>query len=178
MRFSSVPFAALVLAVAFASPLAVARTPQALPNLGATGAALKSLGPVQKQALVLLVGMRVTGKSASLPRGDASAAARSMKIVSLENLLMASLARDAGWPAMQRYYMDAAELGARRIRGELKDAAALREARALEDRRRALMREAFAKANAAKISPRDPGLNTRADRIAAEIARRARDVAR
>ncbi|GAB2515176.1 hypothetical protein [Lysobacter humi (ex Lee et al. 2017)] len=169
---------ALLLVVAGIPSMAQARAPQALPGLDSASVGLKSLGPAQKQALVMLVGMRVTGRSAGLPRGDAASAARSMKIVSLENLLMASLARDAGWPAMQRYYEDAAALGARNVRGELQGAAALREARALEDRRRTLMRQAFAKANAAKISPQDPKLNTRADRIAAEIARRARDVAR
>ena len=168
----------LVLTFALAAPPAVARSPQPLPSLGATASGLKSLGPAQKQALVMLVGMRVTGRSASLPRGDAASAARSMKIVSVENLLMASLARDAGWPAMQRYYTDAAALGTRTIRGELGGDAALREARTLEERRRGLMRQAFTKANAAKIRPRDPELNTRAERIAAEIAQRARAVAR
>lgn len=179
MRLPASMLALLVaLALAAISPQLQARGPQPLPTLDAARGDLKSLGPAQKQALVMLVGMRVTARSAGLPRTDTASATRSMKVVSLENLLMASLARDAGWTAMQRYYQDAAELGARTVRGELQGAAALREARALEDRRRSLMRQAFAKANAAKISPRDARLNTRADRIAAEIARRARDVAR
>lgn len=169
-------FHALLIAAALVA-LPVPARPATLPPLGESSAGLRGLDATRRQALVLLVGMRVAGKSAALPRGDARSALRSMKVVSLENLFMASLARDAGWPAMQRYYTDAAALATRTIRGEARPPASVAEARELEARRRALMKQAFARANAAKIDPRDPRLNARADRIAAEIARRARTLA-
>lgn len=132
------------------------------------------LPKVKQHALMVMVAVKVNENSAKLSMGTPSQRTDAMKVLATESVLMEGLARAASWPELGKYYGDVAAIYARIIRGERKPGDVLGELKTLEERRKAMMASAIARAEAAKINPRDPALVDLSSRIASKTGGLAR----